>query len=673
MKENLRIRSIPFQGQLDILWSKDEEDGSGCARTAAYLAAEEEEEEKGKTFPSLLSIAITYIYQRLVDIEDSLPTELMKLLRASGCGDKLNRVFFPIEGNALHYALLKYRHDYTQMLFYLGDWAQLRAEIIPGIISRRTEAGFNPRRWLESYTREFNGQKMLSFFDSLDKKFMSMSHLSRMCWTGRLGMVQTLVETDPEILAKSSEGVMNACASGHHAVVDYLLTRKKQMDVDIPGLNRCSQYAANYDHPKVSQVLRNHGMDMIGPRKKGNIDAGLNAVDYHVRNGDEENLRFLVEEENYELEEQAMVTALKHNRKRMIAYLLARTRFVTDLWKSNPAVVEAVRQDDLETLKELLSIIEEKESDDTRNNFIRLAAKTDDEGMNLLHLAAKENRLRVLKFLLSRLEKSSLIDDQDPYHNSQGYVLLRGRDEGRPVWYYVLVGREKVSTFNKQRKTGQIDLNNFGEVIFSGFGAGPDEKIVEKVSELAEQTRANGHRDMTPLHHACINEHEEAVDMLLTHGADPNKQDWDGCTSIHLASCKANLSLVIRLVKAGGVLTTENNNGATAEKLATDIDAKDITNYIRGGGLLAMSEEFLSKHVKDAMYELSSDVMMVERNQGKDLRKHLINVLRTMNNHTNRALFALDSGPVAQAAKDESDVYVLCSGKACEYFQGFVS
>jgi len=28
---------------------------------------------------------------------------------------------------------------------------------------------------------------------------------------------------------------------------------------------------------------------------------------------------------------------------------------------------------------------------------------------------------------------------------------------------------------------------------------------------------------------------------------------------------------------------------------------------------------------------------------------------------------------VAQAAKDESDVYVLCSGKACEYFQGFVS
>jgi len=44
---------------------------------------------------------------------------------------------------------------------------------------------------------------------------------------------------------------------------------------------------------------------------------------------------------------------------------------------------------------------------------------------------------------------------------------------------------------------------------------------------LIHDNLRNGHRDMTPLHHACINEHEEAVDMLLTHGADPNKQDWD--------------------------------------------------------------------------------------------------------------------------------------------------
>ena len=623
--------SMGFRGLVEILPCSDEEDSSSWARTSAYLA----EEDKAEKIPSLLSTSLTYVYKLFVDREDSLPTDLMKLLRAIGCGDKLNRVLCPKEGNALHYALRKFRQDYVTMIFYLGDWAQLRA----GTIRTNVKKGFNPRRGLENHIMDAIGLKTLHFFDSLDKKFMAMSDLSMMCLTGRLHVVTRLVETDPNILATSSEAIINACASGHHTVVDYMLTQKKELTVDIPGLDKCSQYAAIYDHPNVSQVLRDHEMDMIGPRKQSGLDAGLNAVDYHVRNDDKESLQFLVEGQSYQVDEQSIVTAIKYKKKRIIKYLLPMTKFVTDSSTLNPALVEAVRQDDSDTLKELLS-----------STYNRDLCKTDGEGMNLIHLAAKDNRLLVLKFLLSRPEKDSLINVQDTYHNSLGYVLVRGRDRGRLGWHYVLVDREKKPTFDKKMKTGEIDVKDFGHVLFSGFGAEPNEEIKDKVAKKVEETKDKQHLDMTPLHHACMYEHREAVDMLLTYGADPKTQDWTGCTPMQLASCNGNWSLVMRLLKAGGELTTKNKNGSNAEKVASDIDDKEIRNYMCGREELIMSETFLRKNINDVICELSESVLMAKRSKGEDIRKHLIAVLRNLTIDINCLLLKLGSVPVTECS-----------------------
>ena len=66
---------------------------------------------------------------------------------------------------------------------------------------------------------------------------------------------------------------------------------------------------------------------------------------------------------------------------------------------------------------------------------------------------------------------------------SQRVYLVRGKDKGRPAWHYVLVvdDEDTIDNFLKTVKSGKVNVANYGEILFSGFGEDPPNEVTEKV------------------------------------------------------------------------------------------------------------------------------------------------------------------------------------------------
>ena len=63
--------------------------------------------------------------------------------------------------------------------------------------------------------------------------------------------------------------------------------------------------------------------------------------------------------------------------------------------------------------------------------------------------------------------------------------LVRGMDEGRPAWHYVLVDKEKIEEFVAQVATGTIDVAEYGKILRSGSGENPSKEIKQTMEPFS--------------------------------------------------------------------------------------------------------------------------------------------------------------------------------------------
>ncbi|MGL9732511.1 MAG: hypothetical protein ACR5KW_00470 [Wolbachia sp.] len=61
--------------------------------------------------------------------------------------------------------------------------------------------------------------------------------------------------------------------------------------------------------------------------------------------------------------------------------------------------------------------------------------------------------------------------------------LVRGKDRGRSAWHYVLVDNDKREMFLAKSRTGSMDVADYGEILYSGWGEDPSKEIVDKINE----------------------------------------------------------------------------------------------------------------------------------------------------------------------------------------------
>ncbi|MCE3255035.1 MAG: hypothetical protein K0R25_529 [Rickettsiaceae bacterium] len=59
--------------------------------------------------------------------------------------------------------------------------------------------------------------------------------------------------------------------------------------------------------------------------------------------------------------------------------------------------------------------------------------------------------------------------------------LVKGVDDGRNAWYYVLVERLKLSLFLKALNDDIIHLENYGEILYSAYGDEPPQNITDEL------------------------------------------------------------------------------------------------------------------------------------------------------------------------------------------------
>jgi hypothetical protein len=73
----------------------------------------------------------------------------------------------------------------------------------------------------------------------------------------------------------------------------------------------------------------------------------------------------------------------------------------------------------------------------------------------------------------------------DKFRRSSGELVyvVRGKDEGKAAWHYVLVDRVKLPVFLKKADGGPIDVSQYGKILYSGWGENPPEDIVQKIKD----------------------------------------------------------------------------------------------------------------------------------------------------------------------------------------------
>ncbi len=62
--------------------------------------------------------------------------------------------------------------------------------------------------------------------------------------------------------------------------------------------------------------------------------------------------------------------------------------------------------------------------------------------------------------------------------------LVRGNDStSRAAWYYVMVDKPKKRLFEIDAKRGQIQLTDYGKIIYSGYGENPPDDMKKKMKD----------------------------------------------------------------------------------------------------------------------------------------------------------------------------------------------
>lgn len=62
--------------------------------------------------------------------------------------------------------------------------------------------------------------------------------------------------------------------------------------------------------------------------------------------------------------------------------------------------------------------------------------------------------------------------------------LSCGTNKGRPTWHYIKVEKNKLPLFKKALEKDSIELADFGEILFSGWGESPPDNITTQVKKM---------------------------------------------------------------------------------------------------------------------------------------------------------------------------------------------
>jgi hypothetical protein len=107
----------------------------------------------------------------------------------------------------------------------------------------------------------------------------------------------------------------------------------------------------------------------------------------------------------------------------------------------------------------------------------KYASKNQNTVSELIKKKEQQNMTTQATNLNQSMNQSPSLDNSIKSSKSDLIYLVKGIDDNRQAWYYVLVERLKVSLFLKALNDEIIHLDNYGEVLHSAYGENPPEEI----------------------------------------------------------------------------------------------------------------------------------------------------------------------------------------------------
>ena len=79
--------------------------------------------------------------------------------------------------------------------------------------------------------------------------------------------------------------------------------------------------------------------------------------------------------------------------------------------------------------------------------------------------------------------KTELYQEKHPGETYKDVILVRGKDNEKPAWHYILIENEdKYQSITKTKSGTNIDVSDFGRILESGFGHVPSKSIMDKIN-----------------------------------------------------------------------------------------------------------------------------------------------------------------------------------------------
>ncbi|XP_013392727.1 ankyrin-3-like [Lingula anatina] len=270
------------------------------------------------------------------------------------------------------------------------------------------------------------------------------------------------------------------------------------------------------------------------------------------------------------------------------------------------------------------------------------------EGKNCFHCAASDGKIDVLEKLFQI--DPGLLETRTLVNEGVRVYLVRGKDNNKPAWHYVLVKRRLHSTFMLKTQGGSLDVADYGRVLKSGWGQDPPQDIKTKINEEHSTIWEDAQQDMSPLHCAVMEEQLTAVQKLVELGADVDARDAYKLTPLHLACMRGNVPIVKELLKANANFQVFDEDRKSPSDVARDNNHKEVVELLAKKESAGLVERFILDQLQtlQILLEKTDDDSI----SSGDFQKQLINEVQTLKDNT--TLYLSDLAPKEVDSVEES-------------------
>lgn len=212
-----------------------------------------------------------------------------------------------------------------------------------------------------------------------------------------------------------------------------------------------------------------------------------------------------------------------------------------------------------------------------------------------LHWAAQGNHYDVAKYLLDHGAKVNAAnqDGDTPLHyaavcgNGRLVELLLSRDakpdvvnEGNETPLSRAMGENNPGAAKVLIKAGADDPPE----LYVAAALGDVDTLLRELKRNLKLINKPDKRKMTPLHYAAINNRAEAVEALLSEGADPQPGDEYGFTPLYYAAEAGNMEVAEKLIDSGADANAQSDYGLAPLHGAAGNNQAEMILFLVGHG-----------------------------------------------------------------------------------------